>query len=213
MTIPIRRALPAEIPALAAVLARAFLHDPMFAWSMVISDDIEDRIRSHLGLVDTLFATEGWMYRTEDGLGVMALVPPDRERESHAIDVAAEAGTSLLIPDGGGRYARLWTWIEGCLPAERHWLLDQLAVDPAMQGRGLGSAMARLAISIAEGDGLPLFLETGVARNVAWYERLGFSVMLDADAPDGGPHIWFLRRDPDAHPWWRSGPATIMLAP
>ena len=198
MTISIRPAKPAEIPALAGVLARAFLRDPMFAWSLGAGADLEDRIRRHLGFVDTLFAREGWMHRTGDGVGVMALVPPDTEHQSHAIDAATEAGLAGLASDGGERYVRMWAWIEGCHPAERHWLLDQLAVEPAHQGTGIGTAMARHAISAADADGLPLFLETGLARNVGWYERLGFTVMLDADVPDGGPHIWFMRRDPTA---------------
>ncbi len=28
------------------------------------------------------------------------------------------------------------------------------------------------------------------------YERSGFRVVEDVDAPDGGPHIWFMRWDP-----------------
>jgi hypothetical protein len=32
--------------------------------------------------------------------------------------------------------------------------------------------------------------------NVPFYERFGFRTMHAADAPDGGPHIRFLRRDP-----------------
>jgi hypothetical protein len=28
------------------------------------------------------------------------------------------------------------------------------------------------------------------------YEHLGFRVVEESDAPDGGPTIWFLRADP-----------------
>jgi GNAT superfamily N-acetyltransferase len=99
---------------------------------------------------------------------------------------------------GGERYGRFWEWIEACFPAERHWLLDQLAVEPEAQGRGIGTAMLRFAMQRAAADGLPLFLETGLARNVTYYERFGFGVMRDADAPGGGPHVWFMRRDAGA---------------
>jgi predicted N-acetyltransferase YhbS len=92
----------------------------------------------------------------------------------------------------------MWSWVATCHPPERHWLLDQLAVEPAAQGRGIGGAMLRFAISKAGDDGLPLFLETGVAGNVPLYERFGFRVMLEGDVPWGGPHIWFMRRDASA---------------
>ena len=103
---------------------------------------------------------------------------------------------AALTPDGGERYARLWAWVERVHPREPHWLLDQVAVDPPAQGRGLGGAMIRFAIGCSEADGMPLLLETGVAGNVGLYRRFGFTVMHDADAPGGGPHVWFMRRDP-----------------
>jgi GNAT superfamily N-acetyltransferase len=127
----------------------------------------------------------------------MALLPPDGEEAAQTIDRTVNAALAGLTPDGGERYTRLWEWIEGAHPREPHWLLDQVAVDPPAQGRGLGTAMLRFAIDRAAADGLPLFLETGVERNRSFYERFGFSVMLAADAPGGGPHVWFMRRDPD----------------
>jgi hypothetical protein len=44
--------------------------------------------------------------------------------------------------------------------------------------------------------GVPAFLSTGTRRNVDIYRRSGFRVVDEADAPGGGPHVWFMRRDP-----------------
>jgi hypothetical protein len=41
-----------------------------------------------------------------------------------------------------------------------------------------------------------MVLETGTQRNVPLYQRLGFHVVEEADSPKGGPHVWFMRRDP-----------------
>jgi hypothetical protein len=30
---------------------------------------------------------------------------------------------------------------------------------------------------------------------VPLYERFGFHVVEEADAPEGGPRVWFMRRD------------------
>jgi len=43
---------------------------------------------------------------------------------------------------------------------------------------------------------VPAFLSTGTRRNVEIYGRSGFRVVDEADAPGGGPRIWFMRRDP-----------------
>jgi hypothetical protein len=40
------------------------------------------------------------------------------------------------------------------------------------------------------------FLSTDTRANVPVYGRCGFVVYEDADAPGGGPHVWFMRWDP-----------------
>jgi GNAT superfamily N-acetyltransferase len=186
------------VPALAGVLARAFASDPMTVWPMPGGDDLEERIRRHFEVVDERFAAAGWLYAAGNGRGVMALLPPDSGALEDAIGTEIRDEIAALTADGGQRYERMWSWIATCHPPDRHWLLDQLAVEPAAQGRGIGGVMLRFAISRAGDDGLPLFLETGVAGNVPLYERFGFRVMGEGDAPGGGPHIWFMRRDPPA---------------
>jgi len=193
--VPVRPAAPSEIPVLAGVLARAFAADPMVRWPMVSSDELPGRIRTMFEIVDTAYAGEGWVYTAGEGLGVMSLMPPaSAERERELADATAPA-LAALTPDGGERYEHFWAWVLAMRPPEPHWLLDQVAVEPAAQGRGIGGAMLRFAIERAERDGLPLRLETGVPANVPLYERFGFRETRTADAPDGGPHIWFMRRD------------------
>jgi uncharacterized protein YhfF/GNAT superfamily N-acetyltransferase len=194
--VPVRPAASCEIPALAGVLARAFAADPMVRWPMVSGSELSARIRTMFEIVDTPFAGEGWIYTAGEGLGVMSLMPPaSADREQEIADAIAPA-LAALTPDGGERYERFWAWVSCMLPPEPHWLLDQIAVEPAAQGRGMGGAMLRFAIKRAERHRLPLCLETAVPGNVPLYERFGFRVMRAADAPDGGPHIWFMRRDP-----------------
>jgi uncharacterized protein YhfF/GNAT superfamily N-acetyltransferase len=193
--VAIRRVTPAAVPPLAGVLARAFALDPIVAWPMVTKDELPARIRAMFEAVDTPFAREGWMFETADGLGVMTLLPPGSAAREE--ELAAEVGalTAALSPDGGARYDAFWAWVPSMLPDEPHWLLDQLAVEPAAQGRGIAGALVRHALERADADGLPLFLETGVERNLGFYARHGFRVFAEGDAPDGGPHTWFLRRD------------------
>jgi GNAT superfamily N-acetyltransferase len=193
--VAIRLAMPAEVPALAGVLGRAFAADPMTCWPLVSDEDLPARIRAVFEIVDTPYAAEGWIHVTVDGLGVMSLLPPDSaEREAELAGAMAPA-IAALTPDGGERYEQFWAWVGEQLPPEPRWFLDQLAVEPAAQGRGIGGAMLRAAIASAEGDGLPLVLETGVPSNVPLYERFGFRVTLEAEAPGGGPRIWFMRSD------------------
>ena len=98
--------------------------------------------------------------------------------------------------DEGARYEALWDWVWEHMPKEPHWLLDHVGVDPDHQGRGIGAALIRLGIESSKRDGVPAFLETSRPGNVPLYEHLGFRVDAAADAPHGGPHVWFMRFDP-----------------
>jgi uncharacterized protein YhfF/GNAT superfamily N-acetyltransferase len=192
----VRPVVPTEVPGLAGVLARAFAADPMVAWPMVAAEDLGERTRAMFEIVDTAFAAEGWMLATHDGLGVMTLLPPGSAAREEALAAEMVPVLAVLFPDGGERYDRFWDWIGSMTPDEPHWLLDQLAVEPAAHGRGIGGALLRHAIARAGADRLPLFLETGVERNLALYRRFGFALAAEGDAPGGGPHVWFMRRDP-----------------
>jgi GNAT superfamily N-acetyltransferase len=76
------------------------------------------------------------------------------------------------------------------------WVLDSIAVEPTVQGRGLGAALIATGIELAKADRVGAFLSTGTKRNVQIYERCGFSLTEVADPPDGGPAIYFMRWDP-----------------
>ena len=102
------------------MLAPAFAADPMVVWPMVTDDELEVRIRRSFELVDSLYAADGWIYRTDDGLGVMSLIPPGGRERAHEIDIVVAGAMAAITPDGGERYGRFWAWIEGCLPADHH---------------------------------------------------------------------------------------------
>ena len=163
---------------------------------MVSGDDLPARIERSFEIVDSAYAAEGWIYTAGEGLGAMSLVPPDGLEREREVDEACGPALGALTPDGGRRYERFWAWITAMYPEEPYWLLDQVAVEPAAQGRGIGGAMLRFAIERAALDDRPLFLETGRPGNVPLYEHFGLRVFDEADAPDGGPRIWFMRRDP-----------------
>lgn len=79
---------------------------------------------------------------------------------------------------------------------EPHWYLDVLAVDPAAQGRGIGSALLRAVHARADGDGMPIVLLTYQPTNLPIYSRHGYAVVCEGTVPGNGPRWWGLRRNP-----------------
>jgi len=97
-------------------------------------------------------------------------------RSSHhlpALSLVAVAGDRLV-----GHVAASRAELRGDTAAAQVVLLGPLAVDPAAQGRGIGSALVRAAVGRAEEAGEPLVVLEG---DPAFFGRLGF----EAAAPLG----------------------------
>lgn len=62
-------------------------------------------------------------------------------------------------------------------PAEPHWYLSMIGVDPSRQGQGLGSSLLKAGLARCDADGLPAYLESSSPKNVPLYERHGFEVI------------------------------------
>lgn len=190
----IRRARPDEVPRLAAMLADAFADDVIMRWTSPATDRRE-HVRAFFDAFDRLPCERGWLWCAEDGAGAALWVPPGTHDEFDGITFALEEVRSLPA-DVRARYDSFWSWAEGRRPAEPHWYLDHLAVHPRRRGRGLGGALVEHGLALARADGAPAFLCTSRPGNVAFYERRGFSVTFEGEAPAGGPRVWFLLARP-----------------
>jgi len=191
----ITQASPARSSAIASVLGRAFVAEPMKRWPLGEHGDVEERFTGAFGYYIDGLIRLGMVWEAGDALGALIWVPPDEMDVWHEAQMN-NAAVHELTDDGGLRHARFWDWVESKVPAEPIAHLDAVGVEPAAQGRGVGSALIVFGLDRARDSGHSVFLETGSPRNVPLYERHGFDVVEDADAPDGGPHIWFMRWDP-----------------
>ena len=196
--VEIRPADSSRIARIAEVLGRAFVTEPMMTWPLGgRSDDLEERcIRAYVLYLGPLL-DEGLVWETADGHGALVLVSPGRTGVwDDALAHVDDARTHDVTDDGGLRHDRFWGWVASKIPPEPSWHLDSVAVEPGWQGRGIGSALVEFGLERTSESNAAVILETGTPRNVPLYERLGFHVVEEADAPEGGPHVWFMRRDP-----------------
>jgi GNAT superfamily N-acetyltransferase len=77
-------------------------------------------------------------------------------------------------------------------PSEPHWHLGPVAVEPFLQGQGIGSAMLNAFCVVVDGTGAHAYLETDKRENVRLYQRFGFTVVESAEVL-GVPN-WFMSR-------------------
>lgn len=62
-------------------------------------------------------------------------------------------------------------------PAEPHWYLPMIGVDPAHQGNGYGSALLKHALARSDCDGKLAYLESTSLESLRLYERHGFELL------------------------------------
>lgn len=76
-----------------------------------------------------------------------------------------------------------------------HYYLAVVGVEPAAQGRGLGSRLMFPILSEADAGGVAAYLEASTPRSRLLYERHGFEVVEEMRLPRGGPAIWRMWRE------------------
>jgi ribosomal protein S18 acetylase RimI-like enzyme len=191
----VRTATPEDLAVIVDTAARSLDAEAMLRWSFG-EERFEERIRRHFTHYDGYNARRGWIRVAADGAGIAVWIPPDAREEHEAIGPAPQGGEVEILGDNAERHTAFWGWIGEHEPAERLLYLSHIGVAPEHQGDGLGSALMRDGLAESDRRGVPTWLETSRVNNVAYYERFGFGTVVDEDAPDGGPHIWFMRRDP-----------------
>jgi len=90
---------------------------------------------------------------------------------------------------------RLDAAAEAHQPAEPHWYLSVLAVDPASQRSGVGSALMEPALTRCDQQRMPAYLESSREANVPFYRRFGFELTKRIRI-QGEPSLWLMWREP-----------------
>jgi ribosomal protein S18 acetylase RimI-like enzyme len=184
-----------DVDPLAAMLARAFQDDPVTAWVYT-----REHRRAHWATRFFRWQVERLMgqdlsWTTEDRTGAALWALPGRWRESPRETLNL---LRLTVPGLLPRLPRVLAGlgqVEARHPAERHFYLAVLGVDPGRQGEGVGSQLIRPGLDLCDTERLPVYLETGKERNLAFYGRHGFEVVDRLKLPKGPP-VWFLWREP-----------------
>jgi GNAT superfamily N-acetyltransferase len=95
------------------------------------------------------------------------------------------------------RLLRFLTNVSRRHPEQPYWYLENVGVESAAQGLGIGTRLLEPAHLLADAAGQPCYLETQTERNVAWHRKLGLEV-IDAEVSftPGGPPNWTMIRHP-----------------
>jgi ribosomal protein S18 acetylase RimI-like enzyme len=181
-------------------LERAFASDPLVTWIFPDSPRRLQALRSLYRVQLRYGLRYGRVTQANDAKAVAIWLPPGREI-SHwgmircgILDLLFRTGLGPLARLGAAQ-AVLARLHQKHMP-EPHWYLLVVGVDPELAGRGLGSALVKEGLVLADQDSRPCYLETSLERNLSLYQRLGFTVLDIASLGKGGPAAWAMRREP-----------------
>lgn len=172
---------PADVPAVARVLASAFRDDPVMG-PLITGRRRNARFRA---LFEALLKS-----------GVRAGVQVDTARDEHGRVVGAATweppGSRLtflrqlpeLLPylratRARGLFAgmRLELALARFRPREPHWYLAELGVSSDQQGAGIGSTLLRARLAAIDAEHQASYLESSSERNRSLYRRFGFTTV------------------------------------
>jgi GNAT superfamily N-acetyltransferase len=191
----VRKASPADAPALADMLGRAFFEDPVIDWVFPDASRRGPRARRYFAGRLRVLLPQDECYTTADLAGTALWARPD---EWHDPPLAALWQTVSFAPAIGRRAPEVLRGlraVEARHPAKPHWYLAVLGTEPERQGEGNGSALIQPALHECDRLEVPAYLETARERNVDFYTRHGFRVTDELRLPNG-PLVWLMWRDP-----------------
>ncbi len=194
------RVVEAQVGQAAAILGRAFQNDPLMVYTIPDPAERARMLPEFYARMLRFGILAGEVYTTAPAMVAVALwLPPGVQWTRERVQAAGLHELSSVI--GADAIARFRDVVGHEAQArerdmtEPYWYLLLLGVEPALQGRGLGGELIAPMIQRAHREGVPCYVETEQPRNVAFYLRHGFELIIDGQsAGSTGVRFWTFRQ-------------------
>ena len=186
----------------AEVTARAFFNYPMMTSYFPNLARRERHLAWYMGQVQVCGLRYGRVYAAPDLAGTACFLPPEHNRIrfwEYMQNGFALAPFKWGLKDYG-RVLECEEVVEQAhdeIPKGRpHYYLWWLAVEPAKQGQGIGSALLAPGLAEADQRRLPVYLETHAEKNVDYYQKRGFTLARKANVAKYNLPFWCMVKEP-----------------
>ncbi len=156
-------------------IVAAFAADPLVRWMVPKADTYLSFGAAMFDAFGGAAFAAGAAYQAANFAGAALWVPPDSEDEA-AEEAMSQILEQAIAPERLDDVASVFEAMLSHHPTEPCWYLPLIGVDPCHQGRGLGAALMKYALSKCDEQGLPAYLESSNPANITLYERHGFEV-------------------------------------
>jgi ribosomal protein S18 acetylase RimI-like enzyme len=178
-------------------IVQAFSADPAARW---MYPDSQQYLR-YLPAFVKAFAGAAFEHGTADcvdGYPAAALwLPPEIHPDEKALYALLQE--SVAERDQAEVFA-LFEQMDAYHPAEPHWYLPMIGVDPIHQGQGYGSALLKHALARCDLDGKLAYLESTSLESLRLYKRHGFELLGTIQVSSSPPLFPMLRQPQPVSP-------------
>lgn len=187
----IRTATVADAERCLAVLALAFSSDPPCRWAWPDPQQYLEAFPRFARAFGGGAIEHGTANYYEGFSGVALWLPPGVAPDEASLvrviqDTVAAAQRDAMFA--------MFEQMDAFHPRAAHWHLPLIGVDPAHQGKGIGSALLRHALNASDSQKVLAYLEATSPQNVPLYERHGFEALGSIQVADSPPVVPMLRK-------------------
>jgi GNAT superfamily N-acetyltransferase len=192
-----RVAASADVEPIVATLTGAFEADPVWSWAFPDRRRRAAQYATWFGLFVESALPHGWVWTLDGCAAVSVWTPPGNEELSEAAEARLEPFLTSELGDNARPVLQVMEQFESACPAGRDfYYLSWLGTRPDHRGHGLGMKLLAANLARIDAEGAPAYLESTNPANDARYERLGFAPLAKFSAPDDGPTVTTMWREP-----------------
>jgi ribosomal protein S18 acetylase RimI-like enzyme len=186
----VKETAPSEAEQAVATIVLAFTADPAARWTYPepaqYLTHFPDVVRTFGG---SAFA-RGTAHHVDDFAGAALWLPPGVGLDEEAMMAIMERSVPA---ERQAEVSAVFEQMGSYHPAEPHWYLPLIGVDPARQGKGLGSALLQHALARCDSDHALAYLESTNPANIPLYRRHGFEELGTIQMGSSPPIVPMLR--------------------
>jgi ribosomal protein S18 acetylase RimI-like enzyme len=187
---PVAAITSSEVDQAVAVICLAFSSDPAARWTY---PDPHAYISCFPRIVRAFGGKafeHGTGHRVSGFRGAALWLPPGVYPDQEVLGaILQESLAADRFQEVSGVFERMGSYH----PAEPHWYLPMIGVDPVHQRRGYGSALLHQALLQCDKDHVTAYLESSNSANIPLYERHGFVVLGTIQVGSSPPIFPMLR--------------------
>ncbi len=174
-----------------AILTLAFAGDPAARWAWPDPQQYLDAFPRFAQAFGGSALSAGTAHCVGGFYGVALWLPPGVTPDEEALVRVVQDTVAEELKDA---MFSMFEQMGAYHPREVHWHLPLIGVDPAHQGKGIGSTLLSHVLKECDRQKALAYLEATNPRNVKLYERHGFEASGSIQVADSPPIVPMLRK-------------------